>query len=139
MNSQASSKVQLKKRAYHQYLHTKDHNDYNIYVKYRKLAKRACPKAMSNCEHSLSTEVKGNPKVFFMYAKSRLKYASSAPDLEDGSKIITPDDSKATLFHSFFKSVLTKEKNTLPDFESLCEANISEVVFSEERVKKEVA
>ena len=30
MNSQASSKVPLKKRTYHQYLHTKDHNDYNI-------------------------------------------------------------------------------------------------------------
>ena len=33
MNSQAFSKVQLKNRAYHQYLRTKDHNDYNIYVK----------------------------------------------------------------------------------------------------------
>ena len=30
MNSQAFSKVQLKNRAYHQYLCTKDHNDYNI-------------------------------------------------------------------------------------------------------------
>ena len=33
VNSQVFSKVQLKNRAYHQYLLIKDHNDYNIYVK----------------------------------------------------------------------------------------------------------
>ena len=138
MNSQAFSKVQLKNRAYHQYLRTKDHNDYNIYVKYRNQAKRACRKAVSDYEYSLSKEVKSNPKAFFAYAKSKLKYASSIPDLKDGSKIITSDEGKATLFNSFFKSVFTKEKNTLPDFEPVCEANISEVVFSEERVKKKL-
>ena len=37
-NSQAFSKDLLKNRAYHQYLHAKDHNDYNIYVKYRNKA-----------------------------------------------------------------------------------------------------
>ena len=110
MNSQAFSKVQLKNRAYHQYLRTKDHNDYNIYVKYRNQAKRACRKAVSDYEHSLSKEVKSNPKAFFAYAKSKLKYASSIPDLKEGSKIITSDEGKATLFNSFFKSVFTKEK-----------------------------
>ena len=35
MNSQTFSKVQLKNRGYHQYLRRKDHNNYNIYVKYR--------------------------------------------------------------------------------------------------------
>ena len=123
MNSQGFSKVQLKNRAYHQYLRTKDHNDYNIYVKYRNQAKRACRKAVSDYEHSLSKEVKSNPKAFFAYAKSKLKYASSIPDLKDGSKIITSDEGKATLFNSFFKSVFTKEKNTLPDFEPVCEAS----------------
>ena len=73
-----------------------------------------------------------------MYAKSKLKYASSIPDLKDGSKIITSDEGKSTLFNSFFKSVFTKEKNTPPDFEPVYEANISEVVFSEERVKKKL-
>ena len=138
MNSQTFWKVQLKNRAYHQYLRATDHNDYNIYVKYRNQAKRACRKAVSDYEHSLSKAVKSNPKAFFAYAKSKLKYASSIPDLKDGSKIITSDEGKATLFNSFFKSVFTKEKSTLPDFEPVCEANISEVVFSEERVKKKL-
>ena len=52
MNSQAFSKVHLRNRVYHQYLRTKDHNDYNIYVKYRNQAKRACRKAVSDYEHS---------------------------------------------------------------------------------------
>ena len=89
-------------RAYHQYLLTKDHNDYNIYVKYRNQAKRACRKGVSNYEHSLSKEVKSNPKAFIAYAKSKLKYASLIPHLKDGSKIITSDECKASLFNSFF-------------------------------------
>ena len=43
--------------------------------------------------------------------------------------MITSDEGKATLFNVFFKSVFTKEKNTLPDFEPVCETNISGVVF----------
>ena len=84
---------------------------------------------MSDYEHSWSKEVKSNPKAFFAYAKGKLKYASSIPDLKDGSKMITSDEGKATLFNAFFKSIFTKEKNTLPDFEPVCETNISEVVF----------
>ena len=56
ISSQAFSKVQLKNRAYHQYLCTKDHNDYNIYINYRNQAKkRACRKAVSDYDHSLSS------------------------------------------------------------------------------------
>ena len=73
-------------------------------------AKRACRKAVSDYEHSLYKEVKSNPKAFFAYPKNKLKYASSIPDLKDGSKIITSDEGKATKFNSFFKSAFTKEK-----------------------------
>ena len=110
MNSQVFSKVQLKNRAYHQYLLIKDHNNYNIYVKCRNQVKRARCKAVSNYEHSLSKEVKSNSKAFFAYAYSKLKYASSIPDLKDGSKIITSDKGIATLFSSFLK-VYSRNKN----------------------------
>ena len=73
--------------------------------------------------------MKINQKAFLTNAKSKLKYTSLIPDLQDGSKIITSDEGKATIFNSFFKSVFTKEKNTLPDFEPVCEINIGEVVF----------
>ena len=110
MNSKVFSKVQLKNRAYHQYLRTKIHNDYNIYVKYRNQVKIAFRKSVSNYEHFLSKKVKSNPKAFFAYAKGKLKYASSLPDLKDGSKIITSDEGKATILNSFLKSVFMKEK-----------------------------
>ena len=110
MNSEAFSKVHLRNREYHQYLRTKDHNDYNIYVKYRNQAKRACHKAVSDYEHSWSKEVKSNPKAFFAYAKSKLKYASSIPGLKDGSKMITSDEGKATLFIAFLKVYSRKKK-----------------------------
>ena len=109
MDSQPFSKVQLKNRAYHQYLRTKDHNDYNIYVKYRNQAKRRCRKPVSDYEHSLSKEVKSNPKAFFAYAKSKLKYASSIPDLREQNFRIRRRQSYHTL-NSLFKSVFTKEK-----------------------------
>ena len=101
---------------------------------------------MSNYEDSSSKEVKSNPKTFFAYAKSKLNYASSIPDqsykiiktsvIQDGSKIITSNECKATIFNSFLKNAFMKEKNTVPDFERVCEANISKVVFSEDKVKK---
>ena len=101
--------------------------------------KRACRKAVFDYEHSLSKEAKkSNPKVFFAYAKSKRKYASSLPGLKYGSKIITLDKGKATMFNTIFKSVFTNEKNPLPNFEPVCEANVSEVVFSEDRVKKKL-
>ena len=125
----------IEKQSLSSILRTKDHNDYNIYVKYRSQTTRACRKAVSDYEHSLSKEVKSNPKAFFAYVKSKRKYASSIPDLKDGSKIIT----KAKLpYLTLILKVFTKEKNTLPDFEPVCEANISEVVFSEDKVKKKL-
>ena len=110
VNSSAFSKVELKNRAYHQYLHIKDHSDYNIYIKYRNQTKKACLKAVLDYEYSLSKEVKSNPKAFFLYAKSKRKFASSKPDLKDGSKFITSDEGKATIFNSIFKVYSRKKK-----------------------------
>ena len=39
---------------------------------------------------------------------------------------------------TIFLKVYSRKKNPLPDFELVCKANISEVVFSEERVKKKL-
>ena len=57
----------IEKQSLSSVLRTKDHNDYNIYVKYRSQTTRACRKAVFDYEHSLSKEVKSNPKAFFPY------------------------------------------------------------------------
>ena len=51
---------------------------------------------------------------------------------------MTSEEDKATIFNSFFKVVFTKENNTLPSFEPICDANISKVVFSEDKFKKKL-
>ena len=51
---------------------------------------------------------------------------------------MTSEEDKATIFNSFFKVVFTKENNTLPAFERICDANISKVVFSEDKFKKKL-
>ena len=51
---------------------------------------------------------------------------------------MTSEEDKATIFNSFFKVVFTKENNTLPAFEPICDANISKVVFSEDKFKKKL-
>ena len=50
MNIQAFPKIQLKNGTYHQYLHTKNHNDYNIYVKYRGQVKRETQRLFSSMQ-----------------------------------------------------------------------------------------
>ena len=97
--------------------------------------KRAFRKAISDYEHSLSKVIKNNPKAFFAYAKSKLKYVSSVPDLKDGSKVIM-GKGKATL--TLFKSVFTKETSTLPAFEVVYDPNISENVFLKDKVENKL-
>ena len=88
MNSQGFLKVQLKNKAYHQYLPTKDHNDFHISVIYRNQAKRLCRKTVFDYEHSLSKEVKSNPKAFFVYAKVNVSMLVQCQILKMGAKFL---------------------------------------------------
>ena len=54
----------MKNRAYHWFLKTKDQHDYQMYVKYRNQSRKACGKAITDYEKSLSREVKSNQKHF---------------------------------------------------------------------------
>ena len=62
-------------------------------------------------------KAKNNQKVFSVYAKSKLKYASSIPNLKDGNKVITSDEDKFIIFNSFLKNVFIKENTTLLAFQ----------------------
>ena len=128
MNSQAFSKVHLKNRAYHQFYALKiimtTIFTSNTEVRQQEDVVKLCP-----IMNILYLKSKATQKLF-----SRM-YASSIPDLKDGTKIIT----KAKLpYLTLILKVFTKEKNTPPDFEPVCEASISEVVFSEDKVKKKL-
>ena len=52
------------------------------------------------------------------------------------SKIFASDKGKATILKTLFSKVYSrKKKNTLPDFEPVYEANISEVIFLKKKLK----
>ena len=74
MNKVTLSKIKVKNRVYHLFLKTKDQQDYQMYAKYRNQSKKACRKAVTDYEKSLSREVKTNPKTFFRFVKNELYF-----------------------------------------------------------------
>ena len=136
MDEQTLSKIKMKNRAYNQFLKTKDQQDYQMYAKYRNQSKKACRKAVTDYEKSLSREVKSNPKAFFRYAKNKLNFKNAIPDLVDNGKILSDDTSKAKAFNMFFKSVFTEESDCLPDFNLNVKSSIEHVSFPADKTKK---
>ena len=110
INKLTLSKIKMKNRAYHWLLKTKDQYDYQMYAKYRNQSKKACRKAVTDYEKSLSREVKSNPKAFFRYAKNKLNFKNAIPDLVDNGKILSDDTSKAKVFNMFFISILQRNQ-----------------------------
>ena len=104
MNSQAFSKVQ--------YLRTRDHNDCNIYVKYRNEVKGSCCKAVPDYEHSLSKEVKSNPNAFFACAKVNLNMLVQYQILKMGAKLSHQTKAKLPYLTLFLKVYSRKKKYT---------------------------
>ena len=102
---------------------TYDHRNYKIQKnKLRALSR----KLRSDFERDLSRNVKEKPKMFWKYAKSRLKNKERIPALmTNGKKCVTPIE-KAEALNKFFVSVFTKE-----DVENIPEPpqyNIGEVL-----------
>ena len=65
----------------------------------------------SDFERNIARNIVQKPKLFWGYAKSRLKTRQNIPTLEksDGSKATTPKE-KADSLNEFFCSVLTTER-----------------------------
>ena len=91
----------------------------------------------SNFEENLAFNVKSKPKLFWKYAKSRLKTKQSIPSLAkaDDSRAITPKD-KADALNNFFTSVFTFEDfNNIPSSTtSLVEEALSNIQITREIV-----
>ncbi len=82
MNENAMAKVKKKWYAFKRYRETREGQDYQLYVRARNQAKWAVRQAKKAYETSITKEAKKNPKVFYKYAKSKLKTRSGIADLE---------------------------------------------------------
>lgn len=71
-------------------------------------------------ETNIAQNMKGNPKEFYQYVKSKTSKKDPIPDLIDNNgKKTTTDKEKSTLLNNFFSSVFTDEnKDYMPQFES---------------------
>ena len=129
------SKIKMKNRAYHRFLKTKNQQDYQMHAKCRNQSKKACRKAGTNYEKSLSREVKSNPKAFFRYAKNKLNFKNAIPDLVDNGKTLSDHASKAKAFNMFFKSIFKEESARLPYFNLNVKFSIEHLSFLADKIK----
>ncbi len=140
MNANAMAKIKKKWHAYKRYRETKEGQDHQLYVRARNQAKWAVRQAKKAYEKSITKEVKKNPKVFYKYAKSKLKTRSGIADLEkdDGEKTRSIDE-KAEVLNNFFASVFTKEAlGEIPQLQTRCNEIIGNVPITLENVIKKI-
>ncbi len=140
MNAQAMAKVKKKWHAFKRYRETREGQDHQQYLRARNQAKWAVRQAKKAYETSITKEVKTNPKVFYKYAKSKLKTRSGIADLEqeNGEKTRSTEE-KAEVLNTFFASVFTNEAlNQIPDIESRCNKVLNNVQITVSEVTKKI-
>ena len=104
-------------------------------AKCRNQSKKACRKAGTDYEKSLSRDVKYNPKAFFRYAKNKLNFKNAIPNLVDNGKILSDHASKAKAFNVSFKSILKEESARLQYINLNVKFSIEHVSFLPDKIK----
>ena len=113
MNNEALRLKNAKTRLWKKYLATRSSFDRRKYVESKNKLRSLTRNLRRDFERKITEEIKKKPKVFWKYAKSRLKTRASIPPLTktDGSQAKTARDRAETL-NAFFASVFTKEDTT---------------------------
>ena len=99
-----------KHRAWKRYLSTRTKHDRDSYTSIKNKLRNLTRHLGSSFEMKMTGHVKLKPKLFWKYAKSRLKSRQSIPSLTkpDGSKATSAKD-KTQALNDFFTSVFTDE------------------------------
>ena len=105
-----------KRRAWDNYKKTPSSYNLDKFKRSRNKLRSLTRTLRKNFELNLARNIKGNPKLFWKYASSRLKSRQAIPSLdkENGDKAVT-DKEKADNLNTFFTSVFTiEDKDTIP-------------------------
>ena len=110
MNPEALRLKNRKWRAWRRYRASRSQYDRNIYIRLKNELRSLTRNLRENFEQTFTSAIKSKPKMFWKYAKSRLKTRQTIPTLikSDGSNAIT-DEEKAEALNCFFTSVFTNE------------------------------
>ena len=112
----------------------------------RNQVKSLTRKAKKLFEKKIAKNVKQNPKAFWAYTQSKLKYKSTIPDLmipgsEQNPVYAKKDPDKAEVFVNYFSSVFTSEpdNDTMPPFdERKYEKALENIDITQELVMKKL-
>ena len=110
INNMAIRLKNAKGRAWKRYKLTRTKHDREAYTRCKNNLRELTRNLRKDFENNLACKLKGKPKLFWKYAKSRLKTRQSVPTLTkpEGTKAITAKD-KAKTLNQFFTSVFTLE------------------------------
>ena len=98
-----------KRKLWRKYCTTRSSYDHRKYKLQKNKCRALSRKLRGDFERVLSSNVKKKPKLFWKYAKSKLKNKERIPTLlSDGKKCSIPEE-KAEALNEFFVSVFTKE------------------------------
>ena len=99
-----------KNHAWKRYLSTRTNYDRVSYIRLKNKLRNLTRNLRSCFEKKMANDVKLKPKLFWKYARSRLKSRQAIPTLtnKDGTKAISAKD-KAETLNDFFTSVFTAE------------------------------
>ena len=115
-------KIKSKGDAYEKWLQTRDSKDYAQYAKHRNQVKSLCRKSDRDYEMKIAKDAKNNPKIFYGFAKKKLRVREGIGDLKENEETISSNEGKADCLNKFFCSVFTEENlESIPSFvEMMC-------------------
>ena len=110
MTNEAIRLKNAKLRAWKRYVSTRARRDRVAYIQCKNKLRAMTRILRKDFEQSIALSIKDKPKVFWKYARSKLKSRQSVPTLrkQDGSLAISAKD-KADTLNTFFSSVFTVE------------------------------
>ena len=126
MTKEAERLRSNKNRLWRKFCSTRSTYDHRNYKREKNKLRALSRQLRSDFEKELSRHVKDKPKMFWKYAKSRLKNRERIPSLTTGGNKYTTPKEKAEALNKFFVSVFTKE-----DVENIPESpsyNVGEVL-----------
>ena len=104
------NQIKAKHRAWDVFKRNKSNENWTKYKQCRNIVANSIPKAKTNFEEKIVSEIKSNPKNFWKYVKQRTKPISGIQSLEDNDGLMVTDDQiKAEILNNYFASVFTVE------------------------------